>query len=148
MIPHRISSGGIVIRETKVLLVHHVRSNEYDFWVMPGGGLKGNEGIFKGAEREVWEETGFQVAAQKIAYVEELIDQGVYVCKFWLLCVMEKGRLSLSNRDPDEDFLKAAAFFSQDQVKGMNVYPAILKDEFWQDLVAGFPLIRYLGYHS
>ena len=36
MMEQRLSAGGIVIQENKVLLVHHYRENEYDFWVCLG----------------------------------------------------------------------------------------------------------------
>lgn len=142
----RLSAGGILIRDHKVLLVHHRLEGEYDFWVMPGGGLKGGEGIFRGAEREVHEETGLRVQAEKIAFIEELIDEGRYVCKSWVVCRLLSGSLSTAGRDAEEGFLQEVGFFSQEQVRGMNVFPTILKDQFWQDLDGGFPGIRYLGY--
>ena len=146
MMKQRISAGGILIQDNKVLLVHHFRENEYDFWVMPGGGMKGEEGIFRCAEREVGEETGLKVRAEKIAYIEELIDEGHYVCKAWVVCRLVSGALSTAGRDVDEGYLQGAEFFSKAEVQNMVVYPTILKDTFWRDLEAGFPEIRYLGY--
>ena len=146
MMEQRLSAGGILIQDNKVLLVHHYRENEYDFWVMPGGGMKGEEGIFRAAEREVHEETGLAVRAEKIAYLEELIDEGRYVCKFWVVCHSISGLLSIAGRDTDEEYLQGVGFFSREQVRGMQVYPEILNHEFWMDLQAGFPVIRYLGY--
>ena len=69
MIGQRISSGGIVVHKGKVLLVHHYQNDGFDFWVMPGGGIEGDEGILRAAEREVWEETNLKVRAERIAYV-------------------------------------------------------------------------------
>lgn len=146
MMEQRISAGGIVIQDNKVLLVHHFQENEYDFWVMPGGGMKGEEGIFRCAEREVGEETGLKVRAEKVAYIEELIDEGHYVCKAWVVCCLVSGSLSTAGRDVDEGYLQGAEFFSQADVQGMEVYPTILKDTFWRDLEAGFPEIRHLEY--
>ena len=149
MMEQRLSAGCILVQEDKVLLVHHYREKEYDFWVMPGGGLKGQEGIFRGAEREAREETGLLAQAEKIAYIEELIDEGRYVCKFWVVCRLVSGSLSIAGRDMDEEYLQGVGFFSQAQVHRMHVYPVILKDLFWRDLQAGFPSIRNLGYmHS
>lgn len=146
MIDQRISAGGIVVHDRKVLLVHHYRENEFDFWVMPGGGVEGDEGILKAAEHEVWEETSLTVRAERIVYVEELIDEGKYVCKFWVYCSPEDVNPSIEHKDVNEDFLKDARFFSKEELQGMNAFPTILKDVFWQDLEAGFPTIRYLGY--
>ena len=146
ILEQRLSAGCILVQDNKVLLVHHYREKVYDFWVMPGGGLQGEEGIFRGAEREAREETGLVVRAEKIAYLEELIDEGRYVCKSWVVCRLVSGSLSTAGRDADEEYLQGAGFFSQADVQEMNVYPVILKDLFWQDLQAGFPGIRYLGY--
>ncbi len=146
MIGQRISAGGIVVDNEKVLLVHLCREDQYDFWVMPGGGIEGDEGIFKATEREVWEETNLKVRADRIAYVEELTDEGNYVCKFWVVCRLESGRLSLEHKAAGEDYLKEAGFFSQEELQGMDAFPSIMKDVFWQDAAAGFPAIKYLGY--
>ncbi len=145
MIGQRISAGGIVVNNGKVLLVHHYQERAFDFWVMPGGGIEGDEGIFRAAEREVWEETNLMVRAERIAYIEDFIDEGNYVCKFWVVCGLENGNLSIEHKDANEGYLKDARFFSKEELQGMNAFPSILKDVFWQDLEAGFPAIKYLG---
>ncbi len=147
MIGQRISAGRIVVCKGRVLLVHHYKENRYDFWVMPGGGVEGDEGIFNTVEREVWEETNLRVTAERIAYVEELIDEGKYICKFWVYCNTEDEHPSIEHKDTDEDFLKDAKFLSKEELQGMNAFPTILKkDDFWENLEAGFPTIKYLGY--
>ncbi len=142
----RISAGGIVIQDDKVLMVRLHEPGQYDFWVMPGGGIEGGEGIFRAAEREVWEETSLTVKAEKIAYVEELIDEGRYVCKFWVVCRFVSGNLSLEHKEAREACLQEARFFSQEELQGMEAFPTIVKDQLWLDLEAGFPTFRYLGY--
>jgi 8-oxo-dGTP diphosphatase len=147
MIGQRISAGGIVVQDEKVLLVHHYMENKYDFWVLPGGGVEGDEGIFTAVEREIWEETSLKVKAQRIAYIEELTDEGRYICKFWICCDRENGNLSIKHKAADEDFLTGARYFSKEELKGVNAYPSILKNDFWDDMQAGFETIKYLGYH-
>jgi ADP-ribose pyrophosphatase YjhB (NUDIX family) len=146
MINHRISAGGIVVQNNKVLLVHHYHINKFDFWVMPGGGIESDEGIYKAAEREVLEETGLAVTAERIAYIEELIDEGNYVCKLWVYCNPGHGNLRTDYKDADETFLREAYFFSKDEIQNTNVFPPILKDSFWEDLSDGFSSIKYIGY--
>ena len=145
---HRISAGGIVVKDGLVLLVHHQQPGAFDFWVLPGGGVEGHEGIFKAAEREILEETSLTVTAHKIAYVEDFIDEDRYVCKFWVYCTLEHGTLSTARRQPGEEFLKEARFVSKAEIQGLNVFPPLLKDRFWKDLAAGFPAIHYLGYQA
>ncbi len=146
MIKQRISAGGIIVVNGKVLLVHHYQKNEFDFWVLPGGGIKGNEGILRAVEREVFEETNLTVNAEKIAYIEELMDGDTYVCKFWVYCSLVQGELSTEHKDADEGFLQDAKFFSEEELRQMNAFPVIVKNELWQDMAQGFSKITYLGY--
>ncbi len=145
MIGQRISAGGIVLQDGKVLLVRLRREGVYDFWVLPGGGIEGEEGIFRAAEREVWEETGLEVQAEKIAYIEDFIDEGKYVVKFWMACRQVGGSLSLEHKPAGERELVEVGFFSKEKILQMQVFPVILKESFWQDAEEGFPTIQYLG---
>lgn len=124
MIGQRISAGGIVVQNNKVLLVHHCEENGSDYWVLPGGGIEGDEGILKVAEREVWEETNLAVTAERIAYVEEFIDGGKYVCKFWVYYRLEDATFNIEHKDASEDHLKGARFFSKEELQAMNVFSA------------------------
>ena len=142
----RISAGGIVVKNQKVLLVHHKNENAFDFWVMPGGRVEGSEGIFKAAEREVFEETNLIVKSKRIAYIEDFIDEGIYICKFWVYCEFISGNLNLENKEIDEDFLIDTKFFSKEEIKKFNVFPSILKEDFWDDLETDFKNIKYLGF--
>lgn len=74
--------------------------------------------------------------------------EGSYVCKFWVYCRLISGEMNFRNRDLDETILVDAGFFSEGQFQTMNVYPGILKDQFWEDLSCGFPKIKYLGKYS
>ena len=122
--------------------MHHYQQNVFDFWVMPGGGVAGDEGILTAAEREVWEETGLSVNAEKIVYIEDFIDEGKYVCKLWVFCNLNQGKLSIEHKDAVGTFLKDVKFFSKDEIHNMNVFPSILGDIFWEDLVDGFSAIK------
>ena len=143
----KVSAGGIILDDrNRVLLVHHKIENKYDFWVLPGGRLEYNEGIFKGVEREIFEETNLKVKAEKIAYIEELMDGDIYTCKFWVVCSIRGGELSTQNKEQAEDFLIEAGFYSKEEILSMNVFPKILHNGFWLDLANNFKEIKYLGF--
>lgn len=144
----RISAGGIVFKNNKILLVHHKHSDTNDFWVLPGGGIESSEGIYRAAEREVFEETGLNVRAEKIAYIEEFHDGDKYVCKFWVYCDYKGGKLCLEYREKSETDLIEAAYFTKEEVQKMKVYPSIVKDELWDDRNDGFREVKYLGYRK
>lgn len=148
-----ISVAGLVLREGRLLLVRHRKPGAWDFWLPPGGGLEGEESILECAAREVSEETGLTVRPGRILYVEEFVeDRGgtgaadFHFCKFFVLCDLVGGELSLEHRVEDErDFLVDARLFAQEELSGLTLFPAVLGREFWDDLEAGFPETRYLG---
>ncbi|MCX5971070.1 MAG: NUDIX hydrolase [Coprothermobacterota bacterium] len=140
-----ISAGALVIKEGCLLLVHHRIAGAFDFWVPPGGRLEGEESIFDCARRETREETGLEVLPERIVYIQEFLDKDLHFCKFFLFCPFIRGTLSLAGRQEDESFLVDARFFSRAGLEGRMIYPAILHDLFWQDLMDGFPVTRYLG---
>jgi ADP-ribose pyrophosphatase YjhB (NUDIX family) len=144
----RISAGAIIIKNRKILLVHHKKTGQFDFWVPPGGGLENDEGIFKCVEREVFEETNLKVKPHKIAYIEELIDEDTYICKIWVVCSIIGGTIDLRNLNPNESFVQDAKFFSFEELQNIKLYPDFLKTYLWEDFKEGFPLIKYVGFRK
>ena len=140
-----ISAAALVVHEGRVLLVNHREAGQYDFWLPPGGGLQGAESIPDCARREAREETGLRIEPGHILYVQEFREPGYHFVKFFLTCASFEGDLTLDNREPGEEFLVDARFFSREEVQDLAVYPQILKDRFWVDLEAGDNFTRYLG---
>lgn len=139
-----ISAAALVIKDDTVLMAHH-REPGYDFWVPPGGSLEGDESIFECATRETFEETGLAVELDKIAYAQEFVEPGYHFCKFFITCTGWSGEVTLDNKPAGEDHLVDARFLSQDDLARVTVYPEVMKDRFWSDRLAGFPVTRYLG---
>ena len=94
----RLAAGALVVENDRLLLVHHVRPAVYDFWVPPGGGVRGKEELPSGAVRETAEETGLIVEPTRLAYVDELIISGVRQCKLWYLARRVSEELSSPRR--------------------------------------------------
>jgi ADP-ribose pyrophosphatase YjhB (NUDIX family) len=153
---YAISAGTLVLRSGLLLLVHH-QGEGFDFWVPPGGRLRGEESILDCAVRETHEETGLRVVTQRIVYVEEFVEKDLHFCKFWILAEDPGGRLNVEGLDSDDaraavarsesgdDHVVNARFVSRDEMQAIPVYPRILRDTFWQDLAQDFPEARHLG---
>ncbi|MEN6370323.1 MAG: NUDIX hydrolase [Thermotogota bacterium] len=141
---YAISAGAIVAREGALLVVHHLDSRQ-DFWVPPGGRLRGEESIFDCARRETYEETGLNVVPERVVYIEEFLEGDLHFCKFWILARAAEGSPTVEHRDPDEGFVVEACFASRGEMADWVVHPAILKGLLWDDLQRGFPKTRYLG---
>jgi len=140
-----ISAGALVVQGGQLLLVHHQEPGQFDFWVPPGGRLVGEESIFECAQREAFKETGLNISPDRIVYIQEFVEPGYHFCKFFIHCTAQGGQTTVENRNSAESFLVEARFFAQDQLKGLIVYPEILKGLFWDDEISGFPMTRYLG---
>ncbi len=140
-----ISAASLIVRNEQILLVNHREAGCYDFWVPPGGGLQGSESIFECARRETLEETGLDVELDRILYIQEFWEPGYHFCKFFIRCKTFSGDLTLVNKEQAESFLVDARYFAQDDLRGLPVFPEILKEQFWDDLKAEYPVTRYLG---
>ena len=141
---YAISAGAIVLREERLLLVHH-RGEGYDFWVPPGGRLRGEESIFDCAAREAREETGLGVVPERILYVEEFLEGDLHFCKFWVLAQDPGGDVNLAGLDPDEGYVVDVGFVPREALPGLEVFPRVLRDAFWKDRHAESRTARYLG---
>ncbi|CAM3223326.1 NUDIX domain-containing protein [Deinococcus deserti] len=136
----------MVLRGNQLLMVRHRQPGAYDFWVPPGGGLEGHESILQAAEREVHEETGLKVGAERILYLQELADAESRICKSFVLCHEVGGALSRAHLVDDEsDTLVEARFMTSSQMAALDVRPPVFRDEFWQDLRREDRGIRHLG---
>ena len=59
----------IIISQDGVMLVCHNEPVHGRFYIFPGGGVEKGETLFTAVEREVREETGIQVQADRIVYI-------------------------------------------------------------------------------
>ena len=136
---HRISAGAIVERDGRLLMVRHVVPGKYDFWVAPGGGVKGDESYEEAAAREVLEETGLKVSIGSMLYVEDLINPECRFVKFWFTARYLSGSLSTSHPEATAEHIKEAAWLRPEELQGKVVFPEALVQRFARDRQLGFP---------
>ena len=136
---HRISSGTLVLRDNSILLVRHFRENHHDFWVAPGGGVQGDEELAKAAERETFEETGINVVATRLAYIDEGWSDDMRVLKFWFLADYMSGEINVGANPAEDESIVEARWFALDALPDGHVFPEPLRNRFGKDLAAGFP---------
>ena len=114
----RVDVRGAVFRDGKLLLV---RERMDEGWTMPGGWADVGDIPSQAAEREVWEEAGFRVAARRVIGVYDANRSGplelFHAFKIVFLCDLLGGEARPS-RETSE-----VAFFAQDEI------PAILSGE-------------------
>jgi len=142
---HRIAAGALVVRDDRLLLVHHRREGAYDFWVPPGGGIVGGEALDAAAAREAAEETGLIVEATALAYIDELLISGTRQCKFWYLARIVGGTLTTGSAAARAEHIVEARFLGADELDDKTVFPTVITDGFWAHLREGFERPRFLG---
>lgn len=93
----RTACRGVVIDNGKLLLSYETVTDQ---WMLPGGGLEGNESHSQCCAREVAEETGFTVKPYE-CYLElwEFYEEYKYITKFFLCTVEGHCERKLTRRE-------------------------------------------------
>ena len=149
---HRIRASAIVLKDNRLLLVKHQHPvTGFEWWVPPGGRLEDGETIYECAKRETYEETGLTVELGEIIYLREFVDLEMarHNLEIFILASTFEGNPTITHlipEDLDAAYIKEVRFLSQQEMKGLTVFPEILKDVFWKDLNSGRrPKFKYLG---
>lgn len=148
----RIRVAAIIMKDNKILLVKHVHPQTgIAIWIPPGGGMEEHDSsIFDCAVRETFEETGINIAASKIVYLREFLDEefDALNLEIFLLGEILGGELSIDHiygKGLDEHYIKDVRWFSRQETSQVTVFPEILTNQFWDDYDDQFPSTKYLG---
>jgi len=95
-----------VFRDDRILLVREVADNA---WAMPGGWAEVDELPSRAIEREVREETGYQVRAERLIYLHDSAihgrrDQAYHVYTIFFLCTLLGGEPATSMETAEVGF--------------------------------------------
>lgn len=142
---HRISAGVLVDVADRILLVRCKKPGVYDFWVAPGGGVDGKEDLRAAIHREAREECGLEIEPLQIAYVEDLWNSDMRICKIWFTGRVVGGELTSSASGSAAEHIVDACFVGRGEFDGKIVFPEVLRDRYWEDKAQGFASVRYLG---
>jgi ADP-ribose pyrophosphatase YjhB (NUDIX family) len=113
----KVDVRGVAFRDNKILLVKEKLDGG---WTIPGGWADPNETPRESVEREVFEESGFEVKAKKIIAVYDRRKQGhtpphpYHVYKIFFMCEIVGGEKKLSSETDGVDF------FSEDKIPPLS----------------------------
>lgn len=71
----RVAVGAVVFKDHRVLLVQRGQPPGQGLWAIPGGSVKLGETLQQAAEREILEETGVVIVAQKPKCTFDVVDR-------------------------------------------------------------------------
>ncbi|AFK18215.1 NUDIX domain-containing protein [Haloferax mediterranei ATCC 33500] len=73
----RIAARGLLVRDGELLVIRY-RTDGEDWYAAPGGGQKRGESLAETVRREVYEETGYEVAVGSLAFVRDFVPSTHY----------------------------------------------------------------------
>lgn len=125
----RIDVRGAVFQGDKLLLVRELADGG---WTLPGGWVDVGDTPSGAAEREVWEESGFEVKARRVVGVYDANRTGplelFHAFKIIFLCELIGGQAQPSSETSE------VAFFAEDELPGIlsgeRTRPRHLRDIF------------------
>jgi ADP-ribose pyrophosphatase YjhB (NUDIX family) len=150
---HRIRVAGLVRKDDEILLIQQQNRHGIRSWSIPGGRLESSDSdIFRGAEREVWEETGLRVKAGQLRYVSEYLAPDLIALTLIIECHLAE--------DEDPNNIHLNNIMEDDNIHGVAWWPiskiphseepmsqTLGKPEFWEALEMNH-LTVYLGRHN
>lgn len=150
---HRIRVAGLIRRDDQLLLVQQQNRHGIPTWSLPGGRLESTDpDIFRGAEREVWEETGLRVEAGQLRFVSEYLAPDLMALTLIIECDLQADEhpdnIHLDNIQEDDNIHQVAWWpISHIPVSEEPMSHTLLNPEFWQSLESG-DWKMYLGRHQ
>lgn len=150
---HRIRVAGLVRRDNQILLIQQQNRNGIRTWSIPGGRLEASDAdIFRGAEREVWEETGLRVEAQQLRFVSEYLAPDVFALTLVIECQLTEDELPENihlNNIMEDDNIHGVAWWpvSQIHISEEPMSRTLVNPDFWAALEQTDSM-TYLGRHT
>src|SRR5260221_11213106 len=143
----RIAVRGIIMLGDKLLCVRlkpykgSTRSQNSDFWCLPGGGLEDGETLIDGIVREMVEETGIKPVVGKLLYVQQYNhgDNEFLEFFFHITNVDDYTNVDLSKASHGEEEIAEIAFIDP---KSVRVLPEFLSTEPLQSVIATTGAVR------
>ncbi len=133
----------LVDEQDRILLVRH-RKGEQTYWLLPGGGLDYGESLFECARRELAEETGLTIEADRMIYVSEAIapDGARHILNLYVMGRVTGGEIG---PPPAGDVIDEIAWLPIAELPGLTLYPAIAEHLLVSHAEGFAHEVRYLG---
>lgn len=145
--PIRLATRAIILRDERLLLVNAWRERS-NLWCAPGGGADPYASLPDNLAREVFEETGLQVAVGAPCLINEFhaLDQDFHQVDIYFRCDVLAGQTSDDWQDP-EGIVSRHIWASRAQMSELRFKPDSLADVAWgNDAAVSYdplePLVR------
>jgi ADP-ribose pyrophosphatase YjhB (NUDIX family) len=119
-----VAVGGVVLASgPRILLVRRGQAPMLGKWTLPGGRVRGGETLVAAVEREVFEETGLRVAADRLVEVVEIMTEGFhYVIHDHLCTPLEPNATPVAADDVSD-----ARYANASELPGLGVTDEVIR---------------------
>jgi len=144
----RVSAKAVIIRDGKLLAMKH-KSDDGDYFILPGGGQRNGEDLSSAVRRECLEEAGIRIEVGDVVFIRDYIadnhefaeySPGFHQVEIMFSCdILNDNEIGMGGCMDDKQV--GIAWLPLNNLEQMNLYPKILKS------VIGNPgtKIIYLG---
>jgi 8-oxo-dGTP diphosphatase len=128
----RLAARALILDQDRLLLVNAYPQGKSDLWCAPGGGAQVGKSLHDNLRREIWEETGLNIAVGPPCLVNEFHDprRGFHQVDLYFRCTIASGQISKGWRDPD-GVVTERRFFSRAELAGIRFKPDTLPAAAW-----------------
>ena len=125
----RLAVRAVLLHEDQLLLVNAYPGEQSDLWCAPGGGVERHASLPDNLRREVFEETGLQIAVGAPCLVNEFHapERGFHQVEIFFRCRLVSGELSDGWTDP-EAVVHRRRWFTRTELSGIRLKPDPLAD--------------------
>ena len=111
----RVTTGGIIEKDGKFLLVQENKEKCKGKWNIPAGGLKADENILECVKRELFEETGCKVKITGLIEILNGVYEGINVVSFFFDTKLIEENISVDGKE-----ISNANWFSYEEIINMK----------------------------
>lgn len=122
--PPRLAVRAVILKQDRLLIVNAYPGNQSDLWCLPGGGVERGTSLPENLKREVYEETGLQIAVGSMLGVNEFHNpaDGFHQVDLYFASTILSGTLSPEWTDP-EGVVTQRRFVTQSELAGLRYKP-------------------------
>ncbi len=126
---NRKRSAGVIIKESKVLMIHRFKNGD-EYFVLPGGGIEKGESPEDALIREIKEETSLEIKIEKSSgnFIDEFGDE-----HFNFLCEYISGEPKFEADSPEvkrngPNIIYELVWKNLEEIKDLKIYPIKTKE--------------------